>query len=175
MSTYLIIMVSMRIKQTQQTGFTIVELLIVIVVIGILAAITIVAYNGIQGRANDAAIRSDLVNIAKQLDTIKAVSSTSTYPTTGELASTNKLSVAKNSYEKSRNNLYYCRTADNLNYAVGAVSTSGKNMFLVNGEVKDAAVAVWGSSTCDQLTGFGATSTANSGFDTTNSWSPWVK
>ncbi len=35
-------------------GFTIVELLIVIVVIGILAAITIVAYNGIQVRAQNA-------------------------------------------------------------------------------------------------------------------------
>ncbi|HEV7952209.1 MAG TPA: LamG-like jellyroll fold domain-containing protein [Candidatus Saccharimonadales bacterium] len=35
----------------KQPGFTIVELLIVIVVIGILAAITIVAYNGIQERA----------------------------------------------------------------------------------------------------------------------------
>ncbi|MDB5167887.1 MAG: putative Fimbral protein [Candidatus Saccharibacteria bacterium] len=34
-------------------GFTIVELLIVIVVIGILAAITIVAYNGIQTRARN--------------------------------------------------------------------------------------------------------------------------
>ncbi len=35
------------------SGFTIVELLIVIVVIGILAAITIVAYNGIQTRAEN--------------------------------------------------------------------------------------------------------------------------
>lgn len=35
-------------------GFTIVELLIVIVVIGILAAITIVAYNGVQQRAGNA-------------------------------------------------------------------------------------------------------------------------
>lgn len=35
----------------RQSGFTIVELLIVIVVIGILAAITIVAYNGIQDHA----------------------------------------------------------------------------------------------------------------------------
>jgi prepilin-type N-terminal cleavage/methylation domain-containing protein len=35
-------------------GFTIVELLIVIVVIGILAAITIVAFNGISARANNA-------------------------------------------------------------------------------------------------------------------------
>lgn len=34
-----------------KSGFTIVELLIVIVVIAILAAITIVAYNGIQARA----------------------------------------------------------------------------------------------------------------------------
>ena len=35
----------------KKRGFTIVELLIVIVVIGILAAITIVAYNGVQTRA----------------------------------------------------------------------------------------------------------------------------
>lgn len=38
-------------NKIKQSGFTIVELLIVIVVIGILAAITIVAYNGIQNRA----------------------------------------------------------------------------------------------------------------------------
>lgn len=36
-------------------GFTIVELLIVIVVIGILAAITIVAFNGVQQRARNSA------------------------------------------------------------------------------------------------------------------------
>lgn len=40
----------------KQPGFTIVELLIVIVVIGILAAITIVAYSGIQQRANNTVI-----------------------------------------------------------------------------------------------------------------------
>ena len=42
-------MSGMRLQK--QTGFTIVELLIVIVVIGILAAITIVAFNGVQQRA----------------------------------------------------------------------------------------------------------------------------
>lgn len=41
-------------QRAQPKGFTIVELLIVIVVIAILAAITIVAYNGIQQRANNA-------------------------------------------------------------------------------------------------------------------------
>ncbi len=45
---------------TRQSGFTIVELLIVIVVISILAAITIVAFSGIQQRALDAVIRVDL-------------------------------------------------------------------------------------------------------------------
>lgn len=49
----------------KKSGFTIVELLIVIVVIGILAAITIVAYNGIQQRGRDAQRKSDLANIAK--------------------------------------------------------------------------------------------------------------
>ncbi len=37
----------MKLKSNSQKAFTIVELLIVIVVIGILAAISIVAYNGI--------------------------------------------------------------------------------------------------------------------------------
>lgn len=52
----------LMLKSKNKNGFTIVELLIVIVVIGILAAITLVAYNGIQARANDTAIKSDLRN-----------------------------------------------------------------------------------------------------------------
>lgn len=53
--------------QKKQHGFTIVELLIVIVVIAILAAIVIVAYNGIQSRARDARRLSDLGNIQTAL------------------------------------------------------------------------------------------------------------
>jgi prepilin-type N-terminal cleavage/methylation domain-containing protein len=49
-------------------GFTIVELLIVIVVIGILAAITMVAYNGIQTRAKDSQRKSDIALITKALE-----------------------------------------------------------------------------------------------------------
>jgi len=49
-------------------GFTIVELLIVIVVIAILAAISIVAYSGIQGRSRDSARKSDLASVQKGLE-----------------------------------------------------------------------------------------------------------
>lgn len=46
-------------------GFTIVELLVVIVVIAILAAISIVAYAGIQERAKESVKKSDLQSAAK--------------------------------------------------------------------------------------------------------------
>lgn len=48
-------------------GFTIVELLIVIVVIGILAAITIVAFNGVQERANRANVEAAASQASKKV------------------------------------------------------------------------------------------------------------
>lgn len=48
-------------------GFTIVELLVVIVVIGVLAAITVISYTGISQRARDATLKSDLANAAIQM------------------------------------------------------------------------------------------------------------
>ena len=48
-------------------GFTIVELLVVIVVIAILATITVVAYTGIQARAAEVVLQSDLRNAAIEL------------------------------------------------------------------------------------------------------------
>jgi prepilin-type N-terminal cleavage/methylation domain-containing protein len=52
----------------RRDGFTIVELLIVIVVIAILATITIVAFNGVQGRARDSQRMADINAIAKGLE-----------------------------------------------------------------------------------------------------------
>jgi prepilin-type N-terminal cleavage/methylation domain-containing protein len=64
----------------RSNGFTIVELLIVIVVIAILAAITIVSYNGISQRAVASTIQSDLSSAAKKLEIAKTTSSTAEFP-----------------------------------------------------------------------------------------------
>jgi prepilin-type N-terminal cleavage/methylation domain-containing protein len=70
----------MWVKQ-KTSGFTIVELLIVIVVIGILAAITIVAYNGIQSRSNSAKVQQDLKSMQKLVELYKAENGS--YPSSG--------------------------------------------------------------------------------------------
>lgn len=51
-----------------KSGFTIVELLIVIVVIAILAAISIVTYNGIQARGKNSAALSAATTVAKKAE-----------------------------------------------------------------------------------------------------------
>lgn len=49
-----------RLNQASQKGFTIIELLVVIVILGILVTVVTVAYNGIQGSTRDKAVLSDL-------------------------------------------------------------------------------------------------------------------
>jgi prepilin-type N-terminal cleavage/methylation domain-containing protein len=63
-----------------QSGFTIVELLVVIVIIGILATVVIVSYTGISDRARIASLQSDLSGAAKQLKVFQAQDDNNDYP-----------------------------------------------------------------------------------------------
>jgi len=71
-----------RYQGNYRNGFTIVELLIVVVVIAILAAITIVSYNGITKRAQAAAHHSNAREIMNKLNLF--YSQNNRYPEAGD-------------------------------------------------------------------------------------------
>lgn len=72
-------------NNVKERGFTIVELLIVVVVIGILAAIVVVAYTGITARANGAAAASNAASVRKVADAYAADTGNGSYPTLAQL------------------------------------------------------------------------------------------
>lgn len=67
-------------------GFTIIELMVVIVVVAVLARIVFVAYNGTQARTRDAIRKNDLSSLAKQIQ-IYAVQNKTWTPACGDTAS----------------------------------------------------------------------------------------
>ncbi len=69
----------MKTQQSASKGFTIVELLIVVVVIAILAAITIIGYNGISSRARQASLQSTIEQTGKLIANYKTLNGS--YPT----------------------------------------------------------------------------------------------
>jgi len=103
-------------------GFTIVELLIVIVVIGILAAITIVAFNGIQSRARVALIQSDLNGAVKTLGLLNVTNGT--YP--ADLATANLRASTGTTYQYTYTSTgnSYCLTATNNGVAYNVSITN---------------------------------------------------
>lgn len=159
-------------QQSTRYGFTIVELLIVIVIIGILAAITIVAYNGIQNRANDTAVQSDLNNFAKKVSLYKA--EFDGYPLSLTLGM--GISFSRNAYNTTINNLYYCADSTGSKYSMAARSKSG-NTFVISsdGGLTTYAGSWSGSSTCTTM-GMLSTDFRNHGYNTatTPNWQSWV-
>ncbi|MFZ1301076.1 MAG: prepilin-type N-terminal cleavage/methylation domain-containing protein [Candidatus Microsaccharimonas sp.] len=118
----------MNYAQTR-AGFTIVELLIVVVVIAILATISIVAYNGVTSRAKISSINSALVQSGKKVSS-HYVSNNDTFPTL--LSDVGITNSSDTSYQYAVNNVSpiknYCITAtsDATTYHV-AGTVSGLN------------------------------------------------
>lgn len=144
-------------KQKTQ-GFTIVELLVVIVVIAILAAVSIVAYNGIQNRANDTAVQSDITNLAKQIEVHRALEGElppggRTYIAGGHDNGTGQgltslintfpdisFSVARSAYDEPTG------SSVNIIYCTGPSTTTGEHVFAIMSRSKSQQAYVYRSA-----------------------------
>lgn len=163
-------------QNKKQLGFTIVELLIVIVVIGILAAITVVAYNGIQNRASDTAIQTDLRNIGGKILEFQAINDVRPTGNSTDFGPMN-IKVAQNSYGAhytpagtSGYNLLYCPTG--ASFAVVAASKSGTVYVFKDGAVSvGVGPLVTHTTTCFNNTG---TSAGGTWFFSNGTWQSWV-
>lgn len=134
----------MQWAKQKQDAFTIVELLIVIVVIAILAAVTVVAYSGVQNRTYDSAVQSDLANIAKKYELYKADSPAGIYPYGAALNNGDafRMAISRNAYDSNSSyQLLNCTstTTQGSDYAMLALSKSGKRFYIAStsGGVKE--------------------------------------
>lgn len=186
----------MKINKNQQNGFTIVELLIVVVVIAILAAITIVSFNGIQDRAKSSAAQSVASQVAKKLS-LYAVENSDTFPSAAQLEGMGIIDSQNSSFQYSYSSAspaVYCLTT----------TVSGKSFYTSNSsssptqggcpghsangtqaianmsvnpsfETSTDGVASYGTSTSRPTSGgdTGSAHTRSTRLGTTGTWGPW--
>lgn len=110
-------------------AFTVVELLIVIVIIGILAAITLVSYTNIRQMANNSSMQSDLINVSKLLDIYKNGSSSGdAYPASLSAANINNSISSIANYVYTPDGKSYCasETISAVTYSITSTSKSPK-------------------------------------------------
>jgi len=168
----------------KERGFTIVELLIIVTIIGILASITILAYNGVQNRAYDTAVQADLRNVGVQLE--RYMVETGAYPFQTQMTSAiMDIKMSKSSYMTNGGiyNALFC-----------VISNGAVQKYVVYGRSKSDTVYTYSSSTGLTKVASLATTSADAcsaagistadagywaqwGFNSGNSgtWQSWIK
>lgn len=114
-------------KRLKTFGFTIVEVTIIVIVIGILATITIVSYSGVQRQAAESSVKSDLQNAAAQLEKDRARDGT--YPATAAAANKGAGLMASDT-----NSLTYYLQGDGYCVAVSSTRLNGTSFYKENAD-----------------------------------------
>jgi general secretion pathway protein G len=163
-------------KSNKLDGFTIVELLIVIVVIGLLAAVAIISYNGITTKAQETSVKNDMRSIGKQLEIYKVEGGR--YPTATDLT-TLGIKVNKMTYgvNPTGATIFYC--VDDVGDTFSIVARVKSTTLLQYLSSSNQTSVYSGSTTAPQLcldSGVpGTTSSVTyTPFTSNGSWYPWV-
>lgn len=152
------------------SGFTIVELLVVLVVIAILVAVGMLAYGEVRDRAAASAAKADLVEFAKRIEIAKSDSIDGRYPSIPTQAM--GIRATKEIYRiTSASNWYYCTSSNNSDYALGVVDTKGNGYMQSSVSGLEEGVSASASSTCAKV---GAAAAASSYGYNGSVWSAWI-
>lgn len=168
--------------RTKSKGFTIAEILIVVVVIAILVAISIIAYTTLQSRGHDSAMQADLRNIGQKVAEFTVENGRPPLANGTELGpilKVNKKSYLETAPGAAQTTLLYCRT--NTEWGFVGRSKGGQSWVVENGSLQQ--IGNWGggsdSNACGSNTNVGFVYGAEPGYGYTNlyrggTWQSWV-
>lgn len=162
----------------KKPGFTIIELIIVVTVIGILATIATLSYSGYINRANDAAVRADLEEIAGLLESYRVNPNNSTrFPSTKPILDTLGIKATKKAYQNTISvNLVYCLSTTGTDayqaYKVFAESKSGAIFMMTQDGFKPTTITQsdFSSSLCPTQ----SLTLVSEGMYQPDNWQTWV-
>lgn len=162
--------------RTKRIGFTIVELIVVVVVIAILATIIVLSYAGFKARTQETSVTNDMRNIVEQVGVYKVRNDR--YPSAVQLQDMG-VWVNKQTYgvNPTGATIFYC--VDNNGTAFSIVARVKSSRLLRYASIDGNVITYSGSTTAPQLcldSGVpGTISTVNfTGFTENGSWYSWV-
>jgi len=160
-----------------QKGYTIVEIISVIVVISILASIGFITYNGAQKRGYDSAIQSDLDSTAGLLESHRVnTSTTHQFPSTQADLTPLGIRATKNAYNVSTTtNFVYCvNTTGFQSFALVALSKSGVVLMMTQDGLKTNSFTQGDFSNATTICSTLGLALVSAGMSAPNTWQTWV-
>jgi len=167
-----------RNKYASLNGFTIVELLIVIVVIAILAAITIVSYSGISSRAKAGAAQSGAESAAKKVITYATTNSEqlpSDLQTAGINTSTGTLFEYSKNTSVSPQTFCITATVSGTSYYIDNTTHTSPTSGLCPGHSGGGPAVIADGSSIQTITSSNCPTTRTRGVDARDNHTYWIQ